>query len=375
MAKQIFTNSWTVGERLTRAGNQNGPLFHTHFIRRKQAGGTDASRSSLRAYNQANKAAAITAGSFFTTWLYGIDSYPLALIFMRFAWNQSVNTAFNWAIELDRYGTEEWVQIATGTKAAGTTSGNLDFTGDEWIATGDGGVSIRLIVWGAGAATTELRIGNGTNMQYTADIESNSAYPFGVDSFREVENRPGVVYDPLKKTSVFAEDQTLRGAAIAAVQTVLGFTPNLWFWSLKSAMGGDNFETLDGALGSARTNIGYNMGVPDVKVRRHRDFYVLTGLWSSYYYGAGTNKLYIPFKLKDLASTSGYLMADMDGATQKKICAYTVNTQNMELEIDLGASFTENDLAVDLNFILPRQLENYLALTPNTVTNWGEIYS
>lgn len=51
---------------------------------------------------------------------------------------------------------------------------------------------------------------------------NNVAYPQTNDSFRATENRPGIKYDPAKKTTLFAEDLKALGDSIISVQNALG---------------------------------------------------------------------------------------------------------------------------------------------------------
>lgn len=50
----------------------------------------------------------------------------------------------------------------------------------------------------------------------------NVAYPDTIDSFRTTENRPGIKYDPAKKTTLFAEDLKALGDSIISVQNAIG---------------------------------------------------------------------------------------------------------------------------------------------------------
>lgn len=52
-----------------------------------------------------------------------------------------------------------------------------------------------------------------------------SVYPGAYDEFREVENLPGIVYNPADKKTVFAEDTSNSFDAIAAIEDTLGLNP------------------------------------------------------------------------------------------------------------------------------------------------------
>lgn len=51
---------------------------------------------------------------------------------------------------------------------------------------------------------------------------NNVAFPETNDSFRTTENRPGIKYDPAKKTTLFAEDLKALGDSIISVQNAIG---------------------------------------------------------------------------------------------------------------------------------------------------------
>lgn len=63
-----------------------------------------------------------------------------------------------------------------------------------------------------------------------------SDYPDDIDSFRTTANRPGVVYDPLKTTTMFAEDNNGLAAAIVAIETILGTNPDLGYGTVRDAL-------------------------------------------------------------------------------------------------------------------------------------------
>lgn len=52
-----------------------------------------------------------------------------------------------------------------------------------------------------------------------------SVYPGAIDEFREVENLPGIVYNPADKKTVFAEDTINSFDAIVAIESTLGEDP------------------------------------------------------------------------------------------------------------------------------------------------------
>lgn len=52
--------------------------------------------------------------------------------------------------------------------------------------------------------------------------EEIMAFPDAIDSFRATENRPGIKYDPAKKTTLFSEDLQALGNSIISVQNAIG---------------------------------------------------------------------------------------------------------------------------------------------------------
>ena len=61
-----------------------------------------------------------------------------------------------------------------------------------------------------------------------------SDFPNSIFTPRTSENLPGVVYDPLKSTEVFAEDYSLPAAEIVAIETTLGTTPQGAYVTVKA---------------------------------------------------------------------------------------------------------------------------------------------
>lgn len=63
-----------------------------------------------------------------------------------------------------------------------------------------------------------------------------AAYPDALPTLREVENDPGVAYDPLQKNVVFAEDTNNIAAEILAIATELGTLPKGSFADVKARL-------------------------------------------------------------------------------------------------------------------------------------------
>lgn len=63
-----------------------------------------------------------------------------------------------------------------------------------------------------------------------------AAYPDALPTLREVENDPGVAYDPLQKNVVFAEDTNNIAAEILAIATELGTLPKGTFADVKARL-------------------------------------------------------------------------------------------------------------------------------------------
>lgn len=63
-----------------------------------------------------------------------------------------------------------------------------------------------------------------------------AAYPDALPELREVENDPGVAYDPLQKNVVFAEDTNNIAAEILAIATELGTLPKGTFADVKARL-------------------------------------------------------------------------------------------------------------------------------------------
>jgi len=63
-----------------------------------------------------------------------------------------------------------------------------------------------------------------------------SAFPSAIFSPRTIENKSGVVYDPLKKTVIYADDFQNLANEIVAIQTALGLWPQQWFTDVAEAV-------------------------------------------------------------------------------------------------------------------------------------------
>lgn len=91
-----------------------------------------------------------------------------------------------------------------------------------------------------------------------------------IREFREVENRPDVVYDPTRKTRVYAEDIVYTQDAVLETQYFVGEGADLGMGTVEEAMnyvdaqGNDAYNLADEANGAAinandNANNAYNL--------------------------------------------------------------------------------------------------------------------
>lgn len=100
-----------------------------------------------------------------------------------------------------------------------------------------------------------------------------SVYPADIDSFRTVENLPGVEYDPADTKTVFAQDANNHSDAIIAIEATLGENPQ------------GSFDTLVDRLAPITTaTILHGVGSPNGVVEAERGaLYInedLSGAWA-----------------------------------------------------------------------------------------------
>lgn len=62
------------------------------------------------------------------------------------------------------------------------------------------------------------------------------AYPDTIDTFREIENLPGLTYDPNDKRTFFTEDLQVLRDALIAIETAIGTDPTPNFENIKAAL-------------------------------------------------------------------------------------------------------------------------------------------
>lgn len=68
-----------------------------------------------------------------------------------------------------------------------------------------------------------MRLARSRGIPY---IDNMSTYPDGIFEGRDIENLPGIAYDPTKKTTVFAEDVSAINEEIRVIEQTLGVEVN-----------------------------------------------------------------------------------------------------------------------------------------------------
>lgn len=278
-----------VGQYLTRAGYTNGPVYNSHFnVGMAQLAGATG-MTAIMPVNQANKAAAIAAGAYFYVDIFSSTIYEGKLTNVNFRYSNNWNGNFNWALDIntsEEYMYDgEFVELATGTKTAANSGATITIPVNvdiypEWYN------RIRIVVWGADTSARYIGVGAQCSLSGTFDdAQLISPYPVTVPTYRTVENRPGIDYDPNKTTSVFAEDQLQRSDNIRAVQNVVGIGANQLNYDVKRNINSTNILTLDDWFVSAAANTGSISDVETPTIYTTPDAYYLkgnfTGLFSS----------------------------------------------------------------------------------------------
>lgn len=361
MATRNFQCGYSTGNYLTRAAFVNSPIRNSHIFSAKATKSTSTTLTSLTAYNAANKAAAIAAGSYFYLDVFSPSIYEAALTSVRFAFSKSATNAFNWAIDLNN--TEDYMyddyftQLATGTVSSGTTSGTITqaVSGDlftEWRN------RIRVVVWGA---DTSARVISMTSSSYVAgtfdDSQLISAFPYTQDTFRTVQNRPGVEYDPGKTTSVFAEDQIQRGNAVRAIEYAMGTNPGVLDYSAVNARNSEHFKLLEDWFVNWTANTGTVSSTGEPLIYTTPDAYHIKGSFSGLFSSGSAFIAYMNTIIQDFVPGSYPLIYTDDATGTRTIGTLTANAQNNRLEFWLRTGINGDIWYGEVDVTIPRQIE------------------
>lgn len=130
-----------------------------------------------------------------------------------------------------------------------------------------------------------------------------AGYPDALPELREVENDPGVAYDPLQKNVVFAEDINNIAAEILAIVTELGTLPKGTFADVKARLADMTSKTAT-AQSTANSKANKQTGVMAM---------LASDGWSSYDKTSGSCTANTAYWLED-ASSSNPMTLNVSGA-------------------------------------------------------------
>lgn len=78
------------------------------------------------------------------------------------------------------------------------------------------------------------------------------AYPDDIDTFRDIENIPGLTYDPADKRTLFVEDLEAVRSSVVAIETILGLLPSGAFDTVVLRL-----DDVDTAIAGKQAALGY----------------------------------------------------------------------------------------------------------------------
>lgn len=287
--------NWSVGfgagQYLTRAGYTNGPIYNSHFDVGMSSLANASGMTAIMPVNQANKAAAIAAGAYFYVDIFSSTIYEGKLTNVNFRYSNNWNGNFNWAVDINTSEESNYddyfVELATGTKTAANSGATITIPVDvdiypEWYN------RIRIVVWGADTSARYIGVGAQCSLSGTFDdAQLIAPYPVVVPTYRTVQNRPGVDYDPLKTTSVFAEDQLQRSDNIRAMQNITGLTPNMINSTVKNSVNSNHLLTMQDWFISLTANTGTVSSASEWTIFATPDAYHLKGNFQGLFSSSG----------------------------------------------------------------------------------------
>lgn len=374
MSTKVGSLIFTSGQYLTRAGNQLGPLFSGHFYCQKNPATASSTLSNITAFNQANQADASAAGSVF---FLPIPPSPIldgVITQLQFYFAKSWTGAVNYAVEVSVDDSGTYVSLGSGTISSGTTSGNVSVSGSVPIATGGFYTVIRLIIWGADTSARTFTLSASTNVSYSYSTLENSEYPYALDTYRNVENRPGVVYNPAQATSVFADDMLQRSDAIRGIEGVVGLNPQYHQLTVR-----DYLRTLMNTNGATygmgiSANAGSALSVTNFHRSSRGDGYFISGLFR--FTANNTGFLYIDISQWNLdlrATTFNFRFRNTVSGTWYDGVG-EVNAQTRTLRLTYVTGLTNPIFETNLNVFLPRQMEGWLTNDFNVIEAFNGEY-
>lgn len=361
---------YTTGASLTRAGNQAGPVFQGHFCRWKQNGGNNTKYSSYNNANQTTRAAAIAAGSYFYTKLTSGKANSIWLREVRAGINKPAGET-NVKIDIlagyepdleDATLLESYTWTGSGTSATLTLAANYEMVLDV-------GQNVFVVMYNAASAASEFAINYSSFIRYEYETDDYEyQYPFTTDTYREVQNRPGIVYDPAKKTSVFAEDMITRSNGIRGIQTGLGVMPTGQNYNMRYAMNARNLQNSLYYMTDATANTGTVTLNAEPPLYTTPDVYYFIGSISGSFSSAAATTCYINTYRRDM-TTDRVPIRLVDNNTGSHFDGYFEgDPKNGRFILHLKNNLNNAGFSGNISIMIRRQIEvwqQYGAQFPN----------
>lgn len=350
---------YTQGTQLTAAAWQQGPVYQSHAVRKKQTRGNNLGFTCWSGANQTTLAAAIAAGSYAKIKLTGgkLDLAYLTEIRLGFF---KPATELNARITLltsfedePEYADQlqQWNWTTNSTSATGTWTGEHEFYPSDYQ-------HIYAVIWNMSSAASTVGINSSTYVRYEYDSEEfASNFPQSTDSFRDVENRPGVIYDPAKKTSVFAEDMITRGDAIQGIEQAIGVMPSQTSTTVAGNINKANMVRYFYWLNSTGANTGTFTLTGEPMLYRTVDGYRLVGTIGGRFSTTSGTTAYLYTDIRDFVPTESPFWVVNDNTGAKVPVSIVADQQNGRFILNLTTNMHSAGFIGSIDVLIPRQVE------------------
>lgn len=276
-----FNLTYGLAPGRTTADQTDGPIFHSHIHQKTPGANTTGNGSRLTGLNQASEAAAIAAGIYFFIDITAKAEFEYALSQIIHQYSKTSSQGGNYAIKLATGA--GYQDIANSSTIA---SGTIPSTGSSQTITSNVTAALEsgprnrifIVIWGFASSAYFVTMNTATVIKGTwADNRTYSGYPAALDTFRNVANRPGVIFNPTQETSVFAEDMLYRSESIKKIEAAIGLNPTRLQSNVSDSVLAQGFAPVTGYFKAWYASSGAMLDWSEPEIYATATMYVIRG--------------------------------------------------------------------------------------------------
>lgn len=348
----------------TTADQTNGPVFHSHIHQKTPATNSTNNGSRLTGLNEASEAAAITAGRYFFIDITCKEQFEYALTQIAMQYSKTNAQGGNYAIKLATGANYKDIAYSS-TIASGTipSSGTTQTVTSNVTAALESGPRNRIfiVIWGFASSAYFVVPWTSTVINGTwLDNRAYAGYPATLDTFRDIANRPGVVYTPANETSVYAEDQLFRSEAIKKIEAAIGLNPTRLQSNVSDSVLAQGFAPVTGYFKAWHASGGAMLDWSEPEIFATASMYLIRGYVFAAPEDSTVTWLELETEIDDFAYFGGHALIETfnDGPTPIALTAWA-SSGRIRFAMPTGNYGTDGGIEDQVMIFIPRLTEGW----------------